>query len=148
MAFFVKAALLSIVIRVFAPSRKRVIGIYTILATLLVYYIVAIFMKIFFCHPISAYWNGTEHGGSCFDQQKVITADSVISMTSDLLILIVPILLVWNLHIAKAKRFRVIGILGARGIATAFSVWRLVMIVKEGNSTDYTILFIHVVLTG
>ena len=69
-------------------------------------------------------------------------------MTSDLLILIVPILLVWNLHIAKAKRFRVIGILGARGIATAFSVWRLVMIVKEGNSTDYTILFIHVVLTG
>lgn len=43
---------------------------------------------------------------------------------------------------------RVIGILGAGGIATAFSVWRLVMMVEKGSSTDYTILFVRVVLTG
>lgn len=148
MAFAVKVALLYIVIRIFSPDRKKVIAVYLILATLLVYYIPCIIMKIFACRPISAYWEGTDNGGWCFNQQKVIIADSVISMASDFSILVLPLPLIWNLHIRRSKKLRVVGMLGAGGVATAFSVWRLVIMVQQGGSSDYTVLFIYTVLTG
>lgn len=148
MAFFVKVALLYIVIRIFSPDRKKVIGVYAILATLLLYYIPCIIMKIVACQPISAYWEGTENGGWCFDQQKVIIADSVISMVSDFCILVLPLPLTWSLHIPRAKKLRVMGVLGAGGVATAFSVWRLVLMVEDGDSPDYTVFFVRVVLTA
>ncbi|PGH12220.1 hypothetical protein AJ79_04400 [Helicocarpus griseus UAMH5409] len=148
MAFAVKVALLSIVIRIFSPDRRKVIAIYVILGVLLAYYIPCLFMKIFACRPVSGYWLGVENGGWCFNQQKVIMADSVISMVSDFVILVLPLPLTWNLHISTAKKLKVIGILGAGGVATAFSVWRLVIMVQEGSSPDYTVVFVRCVLTG
>lgn len=148
MAFAVKVALLYIVIRIFSPDRKKVMVVYVILGTLLVYYIPCLIMKIFACRPISAYWEGTENGGWCLNQQKVIMADSVISMVSDLCILVLPLPLMWNLHIQRGKKLRVVGLLGAGGVATAFSVWRLVIMIQDGASPDYTVLFIESVLTG
>ncbi|OJD14747.1 hypothetical protein AJ78_04945 [Emergomyces pasteurianus Ep9510] len=148
MAFSAKVALLAIVIRIFNPDRKKVIGIYVILGVLLFYYIPALFLKIFFCLPISGYWGGTASGAKCLNQQNLITADAVISMVSDFVILVLPLPLTWNLHLRKTKKLRVIGILGAGGVATAFSVWRLVIMIEQGASTNFTIVFIRIVLTG
>ncbi|KAG5305447.1 integral membrane protein [Histoplasma capsulatum G186AR] len=148
MAFSVKVALLAIVIRIFNPDRKKVLGVYIILGVLLLYYIPAIFLKIFFCIPISGYWEGAASGAKCLNQQNLITADAVISMVSDFAILVLPLPLTWSLHIRKTKKLRVIGILGAGGVATAFSVWRLVIMVEQGASPNFTIVFIRIVLTG
>jgi hypothetical protein len=46
------------------------------------------------------------------------------------------------------KKLRVIGILGAGGLATGFSIWRLVMMVEESRTPDTTWFWIHCVLTG
>lgn len=54
----------------------------------------------------------------------------------------------WSLQMARAKKIRVIGILGAGGLATAFSVWRLVIMVEQGHSTNTTWFWIHCVLTA
>ncbi|EER40944.1 integral membrane protein [Histoplasma capsulatum H143] len=148
MAFSVKVALLAIVIRIFNPDRKKVLGVYMILGVLLLYYIPAIFLKIFFCIPISGYWEGAASGAKCLNQQNLITADAVISMVSDFAILVLPLPLTWSLHIRKTKKLRVIGILGAGGVATAFSVWRLVIMIEQGASPNLTIVFIRIVLTG
>ncbi|KAB8072608.1 hypothetical protein BDV29DRAFT_149085 [Aspergillus leporis] len=148
MVFVVKLALLSVMLRIFAPDRRKVIVIYVSLIVLLLYYIPALFIKIFFCKPISAYWYGTEHGGSCIDQQKVIIADSAISIASDLWILILPVPMLWSLHMSRVKKLRVIGILSAGGLATGFSIWRLVIMVEEAQTTDTTWFWIHCVLTA
>jgi hypothetical protein len=148
MVFIIKVALLAVMGRVFAPHRRKIKVIYISIAIMLCYYIPALFIKIFFCQPISAYWLGTPNGGKCLDQRKVIIADSVISIAGDLWILVLPVPLIWSLQMTSAKKMRVIGILGAGGLATGFSIWRLVIMVVESNTTNTTWFWIHCVLTA
>lgn len=42
---------------------------------------------------------------------------------------------------SHSKKMRVMGLLGACGLATAFSLYRLVLVLKEGSTPDQTILF-------
>jgi hypothetical protein len=103
-------------------------------------------IKIFICWPISAYWKGETD--KCLDQSAIITADAIISTVSDLVILLLPTPLTWSLQLSKRKRLRVIGILCAGGVATAFSIYRLAMILHEGKSPNQTIVFTKVILSG
>lgn len=147
MAFFVKVSLLFILVSVFAPYKKTVKLIYLLLGLLLAYYIPALIIKIRICMPISTYW--TRDGrGSCLNQGAVITSDSIMSVISDLTILILPFPLTWSLQMPMKTKLRVMGILGAGGLATAFSIYRLWMIVVSGASPDQTIIFIRVILSG
>ncbi|KAL5041432.1 hypothetical protein BDW71DRAFT_191850, partial [Aspergillus fruticulosus] len=148
MVFVIKLALLAVMLRIFAPDRHKVMIIYATIVVLLLYYIPALFIKIFFCKPISAYWYGTENGGTCLDQRKVIIADATISMASDFWILVLPFPMLWSLKMSLNKKLRVIGILGAGGLATGFSIWRLVMMVDESGTPDTTWFWIHCVLTA
>ncbi|EED23796.1 conserved hypothetical protein [Talaromyces stipitatus ATCC 10500] len=148
MALFVKVALLTLLARVFKPYRKWVLAINIILGIVLAYYIPAFIIKIRICNPISSYWYGTDRGGSCLDQGRVILADSVMSVVTDLAILILPLPLTWSLHMPLEKKLKVVGLLSAGGLATGFSLYRLVMIVQDGQSSDQTMVFTRVVLTG
>ncbi|RSL58751.1 hypothetical protein CEP54_007658 [Fusarium duplospermum] len=147
MALTVKLALLSIIIRVFGSVHKKtMMGIYVFIGMLVAYYVSGFFIKIFICWPISAYWKGETD--KCLDQSAIITADAIISFVSDLAILLLPTPLTWSLHLSRRKRLRVIGILCAGGVATAFSIYRLAMILHEGKSANQTIVFTKVILSG
>ncbi|KAJ5892609.1 hypothetical protein N7504_009300 [Penicillium tannophilum] len=148
MALFVKVALLSILTRIFKPYRGKVYFIYGFLACLVTYYTVALIVKIRMCGPIPRYWLGDEVEGSCLDQTAALIADSVISVVSDIIILILPLPLTWSLQMSRNRKLRVIGILSAGGLATAFSLYRLVLVLKEGNSKNQTIVFMDVILSG
>ncbi|KAJ5168355.1 uncharacterized protein N7482_003949 [Penicillium canariense] len=150
MALFVKIALLSILTRIFAPYRGKVWFIYILLGCLCTYYTIALIVKIRMCDPIPLYWLGElpNGGGSCLDQAAALIADSVISVVSDLIILVLPLPLTWSLQMERSRKLRVIGILGAGGLATGFSVYRLVLVLKDGNSTDQSIVFMCVIMSG
>lgn len=149
MALFVKIALLSILIRIFAPYRSKIILIYALLAALCVYYTVAEIVKIRMCDPVPAYWNlSLRPTASCLDQQAALLADSVISVVTDLIILILPLPLTWALQMPRGKKLRVIGMLSAGGLATGFSIYRLVLVIRHGSSKDMTIVFTCVILSG
>lgn len=150
MALFVKIALLSILTRIFSPYRSKVWFIYIFLGCLCTYYIIALIIKIRMCDPVPYYWLGSEleGGGTCLDQTAALIADSVISLVSDLIILILPMPLTWSLQMSRNKKLRVIGLLSAGGLATAFSVYRLILVVRDGESADQTIVFTCVILSG
>ncbi|KAJ5982576.1 hypothetical protein N7451_012676 [Penicillium sp. IBT 35674x] len=123
MALFVKVALLSILTRIFKPFRGKVWFIYCFLACLVTYYTIALIVKIRMCAPIP-------------------------SVVSDITILILPLPLTWSLQMSRNRKLRVIGILSAGGLATAFSLYRLVLVLKDGNSANQTIVFMDVILSG
>lgn len=148
MALFVKIALLSILTRIFAPYRSKVLFIYIFLGCLCCYYTVALIVKIRICNPIPMYWLGEVEGGSCLDQAAALIADSVISVVSDIIILILPLPLTWSLQMSRNRKLRVIALLGAGGLATGFSVYRLVLVLKDGKSSDISLMFIRVILSG
>ncbi|OAA41677.1 integral membrane protein [Metarhizium rileyi] len=147
MTLAVKLALLVIIIRVFGVvHRKTLVGVYILIGLLTCYYVSGFFIKLFVCWPISAYWRG-EHD-KCLNQSAIITSDAIISVISDLTILFLPTPLTWSLQLPRKKRLRVSGLLCAGGIATGFSVYRLIMIVNERQSSNQTIVFIKVILSG
>lgn len=147
MAMTVKLALLIIIIRVFgAVHRKTLMGVYIFIGMLGVYYLSGFFIKMFICWPISAYWSGEK--ARCMNQSAIITADAIISVISDLVILLLPTPLTWSLQLPRRKRLRVTGLLCAGGIATGFSIYRLVLILVDRSSENQTIVFTKVVLSG
>lgn len=147
MAFTVKLALLVMIVRVFGSvHRKTLIGMYVLIAIIVAYYVSGFFIKLFICWPISAYWRG--ESDKCMNQSAIITADAIISVISDLVILLLPTPLTWSLQLPLRKRLRVMGLLGAGGIATAFSIYRLALIITDKASQNQTIVFTKVVLSG
>lgn len=146
MALFVKIALLAILTRIFAPYRGKVWFIYIFLGCLCCYYIAALIVKIRICGPIPRYWLGEQVPGTCLDQTAALIADSVISVVSDLIILILPLPLTWSLQMSRNRKLRVIGLLGAGGLATGFSLYRLIMVL-DGQS-DEGLMFMRVILSG
>ncbi|RYO80748.1 hypothetical protein DL766_008045 [Monosporascus sp. MC13-8B] len=147
MTMFVKIALLVLIARVFGSVHKKALfGIYSLLGLIVLYYASGLIVKIRICQPVSAYWRGETD--KCLNQSAIITTDAIVSVISDLAILCLPLPLTWSLQLPFKKKLRVIGILCAGGMATAFSIYRLGLIVHDGHSPNQTIVFTKVVLTG
>ncbi|KAK2767930.1 hypothetical protein FQN53_006410 [Emmonsiellopsis sp. PD_33] len=147
-AFLTKASILLILTRVFAPFRNMVLFIYAYSAVLLAYYIPAIIVKVRICMPVSHFWLGGSSKGSCLDERAIILADAIMSVLSDLTILFLPLFLTHSLQMPTKKKMRVVGILGAGGLACASSIVRLVLIVQKGNSQDQTYAFMEINIWG
>ncbi|KAE8384791.1 hypothetical protein BDV23DRAFT_191323 [Aspergillus alliaceus] len=146
-AYLTKVSLLWIMTRVFSPFRKAVTFIYIFLAIMLAYYIPAVIVKIRICYPIAKFWL-PGRPGSCLDQRAIIMADAVVSVVSDLIILILPLPLTLGLQLPMWKKMRVMGILGAGGLACASSIIRLILIVYTGQSKDETRAFMRINMFG
>ncbi|KAE8154256.1 hypothetical protein BDV25DRAFT_126721 [Aspergillus avenaceus] len=146
-AYLTKVSLLWIMTRVFSPFRKVVKFIYIFLGIMLAYYVPAVIVKIRICSPITKFWlPDTE--GTCLNQRAIILADAVVSMVSDLIILILPLPLTLGLQLPTKKKMRVMGILGAGGLACASSIIRLVLIIYTGQSADATMAFMRINMFG
>lgn len=147
-ALSTKTAILLLLARVFAPFKKLVHFTYIFLAMLVAFYLPVFIAKICICMPISRYWKGEDVSGKCLNERALILADAFMSVISDLIILILPIIASWSLHMSTRKKARVIGLLGAGGLACGASIVRLVLIIKDGLSKDSTHTFMRINLWG
>ena len=146
-AFTAKAAILLFLIRVFSPYRIYAKFIYSFLGILAVYYVLMFFLKVFICRPIAMFWGATTEG-ECFNQRALILSDNVISLVSDIIILLIPCPLTRNLQVGWKSKVKIGVVFGLGGIACIFSLVRIVLIVKNGNSPDQTYAFTQINLTG
>ncbi|WKT43816.1 hypothetical protein QSH57_008669 [Fusarium oxysporum f. sp. vasinfectum] len=145
--FAIKAAILLFITRIFSPYKTYIKWIYVFLAVMGVYYIVMLFLKIFICRPISIFWDAASNG-ECFNQRVLIIIDNVISLISDLVVLLLPYPLTKDLHVGLKSRLKVMAVFGMGGIACAFTLVRLVIIVHRGKSPDQTYTFVQISLFG
>ncbi|KAE8354725.1 hypothetical protein BDV28DRAFT_130396 [Aspergillus coremiiformis] len=148
MVFSIRSSMLTYMLRLFSPDPRKALAIRISLIVLLLYYVPILFIKIFLCTPISSYWDGALGHRTCMDQDRIYMADSLISIASDLWILILPVSMLWSLQMSRMEKMRVIGLLGAGGIATAFSVRRLVIVIDEAKATDPTLHWTEAMLTA
>lgn len=147
MAFATKAAILLFLTRVFSPYKNYCRWIYGFIGLMALYYIIMFFLKVFICVPISMFW-GDATNGRCFNQRILILVDNVISLVSDLAVLILPCPLTRSLHVGLKSKIKIGFVFGVGGIACIFSLFRLVLIVNYGESKDSTYRFVQINLTG
>jgi hypothetical protein len=149
LALAVKVTLLLVLAKIYRPCRLGCIAIHSILALNVLYYTIILFVKAFVCVPASAYWTSLgQPTDQCLNRFAVIVADSVVSVVSDMAILVLPIILTWPLQMAVCLKAKVMALLGFGGLAVGFSLYRLVLVISTRNSPDQTIVFMKVLLSG
>lgn len=117
------------------------------MGVMLAYYIPAVIVKIRICSPIAKFWD-QRIDGTCLDQTSIILADAVVSVVSDMIVLILPLPLTLSLQLSTKRKMRVMAILGAGGLAVAASIIRLALIVITGQSKDVSRAFMRINMLG
>lgn len=129
----VKVTLLLLIARVFSVHPIVAMGIRIFIVLIFLAYVPIFCMKIFICKPISAYWdsyaldaNGmvTGENPNCRGQAALFQGDIMISVVSDVLILILPIPMAWKMQAPRWQKIKIIFLLGAGGVATVTTVIR------------------------
>ncbi|KAM0194719.1 hypothetical protein ACHAPA_008643 [Fusarium lateritium] len=145
--FAIKAAILLFLASIFAPYKTYVKWIYGFLFVMAIYYVVMLFLKMFICRPIPMFWGATSDG-QCFNQRVLILVDNIISLLSDIVVLLLPCPLTKKLQVGLIAKLKIVAIFGVGGIACIFSLVRLVFIIQKGESQDQTYVFLQINLTG
>ncbi|WQF78457.1 hypothetical protein CDEST_03471 [Colletotrichum destructivum] len=144
-AFFTKSAILLLTIRVFSVNKTVARTLHGLLLFFLLCYIPAEVAKAAVCIPVRAFWDPSTPNFKCINQSKLFTYDSSLSITSDLIILVVPVVLTWKLKVSTIKKIKIIGLLGAGGVAVAVTIYRLFLVIERlDDSKDPTVEFIPV----
>jgi hypothetical protein len=141
----IKVLLILMLKRIFYPFGNLAILIRILLGFILAYYSAILLVRVFVCTPIPAFWNGN---GSCVNLEAVFIVDSFVSLITDAAILILPIALVWNLHLPFGKKVKIAGLLGAGGLATVSNIYRLWLAFHSLATKDPTFYTIHLLYTG
>ncbi|KAK7214607.1 hypothetical protein V2G26_002610 [Clonostachys chloroleuca] len=141
-AYFTKVTILLIIARIFIVRERVTMSIYIFIAALLVSYLPIQFTKTFICSPIKAFWDDSVKG-TCLNQRRIFIADTTLSFLTDFIILTIPIPLIWSLKTPLCKKIQVAALLGAGGIATAVTCFRLWAVVQFIHSTDASSDFVR-----
>lgn len=135
----VKLSILLMLVRFFAPFRKMVILIYAFIGFLVAYAIAVTIAKICICMPISTFWLGIDvTHGKCLVELNLFLTDSIISVISDLMILMLPVALGSMLKMPFKKKLKIMIILAAGGLACIATIVRLVWVIIYRTSADST----------
>lgn len=123
-------------IRIFYPVHEK-IGLFIRAFTvfLVLYYIAILLARIFGCTPISGFWDGR---GRCINLDALLVVDTVISLITDSIILVLPIFLAASLSLPLKKKIRVAGILGAGGLAIVANIYRMYLVISRLGTEDFT----------
>lgn len=141
----IKVLLILMLKRIFYPFGLLAVAIRIFLFFTVGYYCAILLVRIFSCIPISSFWNGN---GSCVNLDAVFIVDSFVSLITDTAILVLPIILVWNLHLPLKRKVKIAALLGAGGLATVSNVYRLWLTFHSLGTKDTTHYTIHLLYTG
>ncbi|MCJ1228021.1 hypothetical protein MMC12_004680 [Toensbergia leucococca] len=90
------------------------------------------------CIPIQAFWN-TSVSGHCFNLQAFFIGTIVPSIVIDIIILIMPMPLIWNIHIERSQKLSMCGIFALGGFECVTAIVHLVYLVRttQVNGSSY-----------
>jgi hypothetical protein len=147
-AYLVKVTLLLLIARVFAVEERVAKGIHIFIFVLLCTYIPVQTLKTWICYPIRAYWDPVGVGVfGCINQRVLFITDLTIAVITDLVIVILPIPVTWNMRLPLRKKVKIIFMLGAGGLATGVTFLRLIKCITFLKADDVTADFVIIDLT-
>jgi hypothetical protein len=101
-----KAGILLHWTHIFVPTGFRNAFWWTCHITLwinVLFYTICTFIEIFGCSPRQKLWKPWVQG-KCLDMPKVIIASAFVNFFSDIVILLLPQMVIWKLHMSSAKK--------------------------------------------
>ncbi|PVH93903.1 hypothetical protein DM02DRAFT_540563 [Periconia macrospinosa] len=134
-SFVTKLAILLLLIRIFSIERRFVFFARVLIGVCAAYYIAITLVQIFLCRPIDKAYD-PRIKGRCADTKKIFITNTVMAITSDLVVLVAPIPVIWKLNMGFWRRIGSTLALMAGGLACIATVARLVIIIKTMGEKD------------
>ncbi|MCJ1380706.1 hypothetical protein MMC17_003814 [Xylographa soralifera] len=97
----------------------------------------------FQCTPVSFYWNQVagDTSGFCINEYSFLAGNAALNITSDIMILLLPMPIVWRLHIKKSQKLAISAIFFLGGFVCFASIIRYTylneVIPVDVTYTDY-----------
>jgi hypothetical protein len=88
--------------------------IYTVMTATVVTGLLFFFVTLFQCQPVSFFWNRAIPGGKCIDTSIIVAITffySAVSAVCDFTLGLLPVFLVWDLHMARSSKVALVPIL-------------------------------------
>ncbi|CAG9988669.1 unnamed protein product [Clonostachys byssicola] len=131
-----KLTILSFYWRIFQHTAIR-IPIIVMMVLVVAWIILRTFMVIFRCSPVPAYWDKTIPGGSCSIADSSFFFGTVFPhFVMDIVILILPVIPVFNLQLPVGQKIAVVGLFAIGTIVCVASIFVLVESIHSNPSSD------------
>ena len=91
------------------PNRRFTIALYVVGVVAAAWYLAVLGTAIFQCTPVQFAWNKRIEGGHCIPGVKSLIGNLVPNVATDLAIMLLPMPIIWNLHLPTAQKWSVSG---------------------------------------
>ena len=108
---FVKLSLLTFYLHL-SPQKWFRICVWTSIAIVALYTIIITFLMFFNCNPPRKQFDFSVQGGSCIDAAILYMATAVSNIVTDLMLFLLPIPMVYQLHMPKIQKIGAIIVFG------------------------------------
>ncbi|GAM40104.1 hypothetical protein TCE0_034f12193 [Talaromyces pinophilus] len=139
---FVKVSVLLFLLRL--ESRSPVVR-YMIFGTMyftIVLGVSILIADIFQCTPVAYVYDTSIPGGHCIKQGAFYVSTATMTIFTDLLVVVIPMIIVYSLQMPLRRKLMVVGILCLGLVATGVGAWRLDQLIEAFFPTsvnmDYT----------
>lgn len=112
---FVKASILFFYLRFSAANPKFRIVVYVVLFIVVGYSLSAGLAFLYLCTPMEKLWNPTVVG-TCVNENAAYLASAILNSTTDIIILLLPIWLLWPLRVQLTQKIVVALVLMPGGL--------------------------------
>lgn len=98
----IKLCIISFYRRVFATADFKMWS--SIVAIIVIaWWIAVILVSIFSCHPVNGFWD-TSSRITCINTEAFYVGNAVPNIATDVIILLLPIRMIWHLHVSKDQK--------------------------------------------
>ncbi|KAI0470596.1 hypothetical protein GGR56DRAFT_136354 [Xylariaceae sp. FL0804] len=140
--FFIKSAIILEWVRIFVPGQRNAFwwACYSTLVAYGLFCVIVIIFELLSCHPFERIWNPLVEG-SCVDTVAIAVGVSVVNLTFDVVILLLPQRIIWGLQM-RTRSKAALSIVFAVGIlACVAAAFRLQSSLRFWRSEDTTYTF-------
>ncbi|KAI3394091.1 hypothetical protein diail_3215 [Diaporthe ilicicola] len=134
----IKVSIITMYIRIFWAYRPFYIACYVVLTFVILSSSIITILTILSCRPVQFFWNRDILGGACLDITALAYANSGLAVFQDLIIVVLPMFMLWNLQMSRKKKV-FIGIMFALGgVGLLATIARLQTLKNFGTTVDPT----------
>ncbi|MCJ1359146.1 MAG: hypothetical protein MMC33_009146 [Icmadophila ericetorum] len=90
------------------PNKNIRVVVHILIAVLITYSVTCIIVACVQCRPFAANWDPTLPGAVCIDKEALFIWASMPNIVTDLVILVLPIRVIWNLHTTQRLKIGLI----------------------------------------
>lgn len=132
-----KLSILCQYLRIF-PQKSVRTATYVVIGIVSCYGIWRLFSAIFTCNPPAAFWDHSIKQKKCQDRLALSLASTILNMTTDLMIALLPLPYINNLQLPRRQRYALVAVFALAGAVVIVSILRLPSLYHLMESKDTT----------